>query len=801
MNIFNSNKQSKSSEILNSLGYWALLLLVVVLPIFVFTSSNVPSLMVKIFVGGSLVFIALLFFAIQYIRAQEIQIPKSLILFGVWALPFAYILSSVFTPKGQAFFGEQLTMDSTVFMLIIAIAVTVTAMTLNSIKRSLGLYLSMLGAVTILSLAEIVIFFARDNVSTWGLQSVSLVGTLNDLAVFFGLIAIFVMLSLILLPITALVRGVLWVVLFASSFFLIVANLTVLWWIMGAFSLAFLVYSISNAYFSKKVLLDNISFASLFVFALSAYFIFGGPLTGDIASWANVGEYDVRPSWPTTIAMADRVLGEESLLFGSGPGTFSNVWFKYLPVNINVTAFWLTPFPYGIGLVPTSFVTTGLIGALAWFAFFVLFVWRGARNLLVSDESFGNVGDYIKITSFVAALYIWINTVIQVPSPVIVLYGAILTGVFIASLHFNAGSSKYFKIVFKDNPKVGFLVTLILTCTALGSLGGVYGLSSRYVAEANFQRAAKIVSEEGQNPEKLDEAYVYATKAIESTKSDVYYRFISNIDAIRIQNLLSQGKPAEEIKEEYEGLLARSITNAKEATALDKYDYQNWANLGNIYHNNIQYGVEGVIDSAISAYDEALVQRPNAPSVLYAKAVLEHSRGDNVKSREYIEKAITMRNQYTDAIFLLAQLQIENNEVQNAIKSVEAITLFNPRNAVAFFQLGLLHYAAEEFTKAVQAFERATEISPDYANAQYFLGLSYWRIGNNVRALEEFKKVKETNPDNTEVSAVIANLEAGKDPFTSNATSTAADIQTRAGLPFENGVGESVPFDAGSLTQ
>jgi tetratricopeptide (TPR) repeat protein len=800
MDMFNFKKPSKTSDIVSSLGYWSLLLLATVLPLFVLTTSNVPSLMVKVFVGGSLVFVALLFFAVTHIRAQEIQVPKSLILATAWLVPLAYLLSSLFSSGGQPLFGEQLNMDSTVFMIITAIALTISAITLNTPKKALGLYLAMLGAVSLLTIAEIYIFFFRGTVESLGLQSVSLVGSLNDLAVFFGLIAIFALLSLILLPVTNVIRGVLWGVLVASAFFLMVVNLTVLWWIFGAFALSFLIYSISTTYFSRSGgKLDQISIASLVMFVLSVIFIFGGSFTTKMAEWADVGEFDVRPSWQTTVSIGDQALSDTSVIFGTGPGTFANVWSRYMPSSINVTAFWLTPFPYGIGLVPTSVITTGLLGALAWFTFFVVFLWRGSRNMLLStDSSQGSIADYIRVTSFVAALYLWINTIIQVPSPVLVIYAALLTGVFIASLNFGASSSKYFSFAFRDNPRVGFAITLVLTLATLGSVGGIYGLTTRYKAEAYFQQAARLVSEEG----KIDDAFVLTTKAIESNRADIYYRFISNLDMVRIQNLVAQNKPPEEIKEEYQELLTRAIKNAMEATILDELDYQNWVNLGNIYQSNIPYGVDGVMDSAIGAYDQALTLHPNSPSIYYAKAVLEHARGDNVKAREYVQNAITMRNQYTDAIFLLAQIQIENNEVADAIKSVEAITLFNPLNAVAFFQLGLLHYAAEEFPRSIEAFGRAVEINPDYANARYFLGLSYWRLGNNANALEEFRKVQATNPDNAEVVSVIANLEAGKEPFAQAATSTAADIQGRAGLPI-TGAGESAILDpgVGNLTQ
>lgn len=773
MDMFKTNNVSKSSTILSSLGYWALLLLAFVLPVCVLTSSGVPSLMTKIFVGGVLVLVAVIFFSVAHIRTQELSIPKSFILGAVWLIPIAYLLSTLFASGGApAFFGERLTMDSLAFMLISAIALTVTAMTLSTPKHALGVYLSMLASAGLLTLAELYLFFVPASVQSLGLQSVSLVGTLNDLGVFFGLITLFILLSLILLPVTTLVRGVLWAVLVASIFFLVAVNLTALWWIIGAFALAFLVFSVSSAYTSnKKINFEKVSMASLVILLLAFIFIVvpakvddagNSNMTGYIAQKVGIGEFDVRPSWSTTVSIGNEAFKDGGMIFGTGPGSFYHQWAKYMPPSINIGAFWLTDFFYGIGLVPTSIITTGLFGAIAWLVFFVVFLWRGTRNLLISKEGEkGDISDYVRVTSFVAALYLWINTVIQVPSPALVLYAALLTGVFIASLGFGYTSRNYFTFSFRENPRIGFIATLCLTLMLLGSLTGIYGLTSRYMAEASYQQATLAIGVDND----LVTGYDLATEAVNRHEADLYYRLISNIDAIRVQNLVAENKPVEEIKEDFEKYLSRAIGNALEATKLDENDYQNWVNLGSIYQSVVPVGVGGVTESAIESYDKALTLRPNSPSIYYTKAVLERSRGDNAKAREYVEKAITMRNQYTDAIFLLAQIQIEENDVANAINSVEAITLFNPSNAVAFFQLGLLHYGSEDYVSSVQAFQRAVQISPDYANARYFLGLANWRLGNKKTALEEFKTVQTTNPENTNVASIIANLEAGKEPF------------------------------------
>ncbi len=767
--MFNKNKKSfKILSAINSVEYYTLLLITAALPVVVAFSSNVPFLATKLYFGESLVFVLLAIFSVKHILKQEISIPKSLILVSFWALSFVYLMST-FLNVDVSFFGKNFIMDSAIFILTSAVTVTLTSIILSTPKKALGVYLAMLASAVVLTLSELYIFFVDGALSSFGLQSVSLVGTLNDLAIFFGLITVFVLLSLTMLPITKVVRFILWGVLLASAFFLSVVNLYTLWWVIGFFSLAFFVYSLYSVFFSDEGV-NKISFASLAVLVMAVTFIIIPPktdtgeitITGAVSSFANVGEIDIRPSLGTTISLGRKSFSDNGMLIGTGPGTFYNVWAKYMPESIAVTLVWLNDFFYGIGFIPTSIVTTGLLGAFAWLFFFGTFLQKGVKNLLSVKIKRGDVADYIRVTSFVSALYLWINAVIQIPSPALFLYASLFTGVLVASLAYSVDKARYLKIEFYKNQKLGFSSTLFFTLVLLVSVAGVYGLGVRYKAEASYRNGVKLFS---MNVKNLDMSYDLVSKAIKLNPSDLYYRFNSTLDVIRMNDLLSKNKKPEEIKSELEKYLSDSVKNAIEATKIDKNDYQNWLNLGNVYKSLIPVGVGGAIDNALLAYDKALELRPVSPNIYYLKAVLEHSRGENEKAREYVEKAISLRNQYTDAIFLLAQIQVEDNDIENAINSVKAITLLNPDNAVAYFQLGLLHYASDDFTDAVKDFTVATNINPEYANARYFLGLAYWRLGDLNKSLEQFKKVAKTNPTNKEVLDIVKNLEEGKNPF------------------------------------
>jgi hypothetical protein len=439
---FLTSRSNQPGGIFDAIAYYFLLLVAFLLPFAVSWNAAAPFLGTKIFLGGLLVLGMVVAFAVSRLQAQSFSVPKTALLGVAWLLPLAYLLSSLFQSNATlSLFGERLQVDSFMYMILATLALTISAVMLSTKERVLGVYLAVLGGGAVLALAELMIFFGRDTLSAMGvlLPSISLLGSLNDLAVFFGLLAILAVASLTLLPLTTITRVLLWVTLAVSVFFLVTVDLAMLWWIVGLFALAFLVYSVSGLGSGDK-LGQRLSISSLFLVALSVLFVLGGDaLTSTFAEWANVGELDVRPSWQTTISIGQSAYGE-SPIFGAGPGTFSKLWSQYRPLEVDQTPFWNANFSFGIGLIPTSFITTGLLGVLAWVVFLVFFVWSGVRVFLLSRAGGHDpVAAYLRISSFVGALFLWIILVVQVPSPALILYTFVLTGLFIASLRFGTG--------------------------------------------------------------------------------------------------------------------------------------------------------------------------------------------------------------------------------------------------------------------------------------------------------------------------------------------------------------------------
>ena len=120
---------------------------------------------------------------------------------------------------------------------------------------------------------------------------------------------------------------------------------------------------------------NHVSFSALFILLVSIAFVVQGDSLGNyVASVFNISQVEARPSWTTTLSIAGGTY-KSSPIFGSGPNTFPEQWWAFRPDAVNATPFWNVNFESGVGMIPTSFVTTGMLGALAWGTFFLLFLY------------------------------------------------------------------------------------------------------------------------------------------------------------------------------------------------------------------------------------------------------------------------------------------------------------------------------------------------------------------------------------------------------------------------------------------
>jgi tetratricopeptide (TPR) repeat protein len=644
-------------------------------------------------------------------------------------------------------------------------------------KRIVLAYLAFIASFAVIALYQFIRLVFGPGALSFGVftsATDNLVGSWNDLGLYFGATTLLSFITLELLRMPRWARTACAVILGVSLFFLSVINFRAVWLVLGAFALIFFLYNFS---FNRARLTQEspvqgtgkraLPVISLVVLVISFIFIF---FQGNIYETLSkdigikpldrfiVSNLEVSPSWSSTFQIAKNSFMKHPLL-GVGPNRFINEWLQTRPVEINNTVFWATDFNYSIGLIPTFIITTGIVGFLVWLAFMVLFVYMGFRVLFARvHETFTS---YISISAFIISLYFWIFAIIHVPSAALIVLTFMFTGIFFAS-SIGSGFIKVHTFDIVRDPRRSFVSVLVLIAILLGVV--VFGseISRRYIASIYFNKALASVQANDVNG-----AEVNLNRALTFNQDDLYYRTVSQLNLAKLQQLLQQQNIAQDVlKSQFQTDLGLAQENAQHALAIDPTKYENWIAAGNVYSEVVPFNFDKAYEQALAAYTEARRLNPMNPTILLMMAKLEVAHKDIPKAKSLIGESIKLKNDYTDAIYMLAQIQINEGDLKSAIQSVEALTFTRPNDSGVYFQLGLLRYNNKDYKGAASALQQAIVITPEYANAKYFLGLSLSKLGQRTEALEAFRDILKTNPENTEVQKIIQNLENKKDPLT-----------------------------------
>jgi tetratricopeptide (TPR) repeat protein len=744
-------------------SFGLLLVTVFLLPIFLLPIFNISIDYTKNVLLQISAVVSVVLWLVSRLRVGKLIIPRTYLLYFIFLIPFAFLISSFYSSSFNiSIFGFGNEVDTFVSILTLFLVMLLSSIYFQKTSRIFCLYSGILISFVILSVYHILrLAFGVDFLSFGVLNfpSSSIIGKWNDVAVFSGLSLILSLFALYLPNLGKKMKILMFSVLIVSLFFVALINFSLIWLLVGIFSLLLFVYTISflgdHSIFEDKKFKFEISksmMLPLAIVVLSVLFLVpGNPAGNFLASKFNVSNIEARPSWGATISVVKGTWSNDAIL-GSGPNRFSQQWNKFKTSNINQTAFWKTNFNLGVGIIPSFAVTTGILGIVLWAVFLAWLLFIGGKFAITKHENRST--HYLVFSSFVLTLYLWLVTIFYVPGVAMFALAFVMTGVFISSL-VKSGSIKNIEFSFLDNQKVGFISVLLIIILMITSVVGGYFFTQRFISAYIFNKGVREFNTKGD----IVSSEPLILKASKLFKSDIYYRALTEVQITKLNFILSKKNVGEEkTRVNFQDTLGNAIKNAKKAISVDKTNYLNWILLGKVYESIVLAGVDGAYENAVSAYNQALVLNPTSPEVHLVLARVEISRGKLDKSKEHISKAIEMKGNYTEAIFLLSQIQASEGNLDNAIKTVQKASILSPNDIGVFFQLGFLRYQDKDYSGAISALERAVILQPGYSNAKYFLGLSYAQTGRENDAIAQFKDIEYLNPNNTEIKKILNNL-------------------------------------------
>jgi len=796
--------QDVTSKWLLSVTHWLLIIFAGLLPVFFLPGLWGSLAFQKVLlamgvVGGIVVVLSLLSLRT---RAVVSVVPVSLLLF--WGVVLSAVISALFSPDWLgAFRGAAVESQTVTFLILLAAVMTVSLVLQRAKQATLFLFAALsIGSLVLLTYVVTRLLFGPVLAfSSFNAVTASPIGNFNDLAVFAGLTIVLSLIALLQLRVVLLLRGFLVAIIALALLALAVVNFFYIWLMVGFFSLLVLLYLVSQDTLFTAIAAESeeprarkhVSKLTIGVAAaiciVSSGFVIAGDYFGGVVGGALDVEYlEVRPSLGATVDILQSTY-QEDLLFGAGPNQFVSSWRSFKDTSINQTIFWNTDFRSGSGYIPTMFVNLGLIGSLFVVAFHGWYLWSGARMLLrpVSIDRFWY---FAGLLSFTGAVFLWGVSYVYIPGPTLLLLAALLTGVSLA-----AGGAlqpkRAITVTLASNQQRGFALMAIAIVFISAAMGTWFTFGKQYVAQASFAQAQATETD----PAALDQA---ALASFLLYPDDQFLSVRARLALLEMNQILTIAEPSETDQQRFLVVSNQAVTFADAAIAQSGTEPSHYAVLAGIYNNLAIAGIADAVGRATSSIAAAQALDPQNPTYALLTAQLAANRGDATSSRAALLQALQQKSNFSEALYLLAQLDIAEGNVEAAIATTEAIIRLEPNNPTRYYQLGILESSAGNTAAARQAYGTAIQLDPNFANARYLLALLQIADGETEQALSELRFIQESNADNVQLQELVTALEAGNIPTL--ATTSPEQVNENEPVAVDDGVTSPVVPESDLLT-
>ncbi len=707
--------------------------------------------------------LALFFWLIARLGEGKFSIPKDRLILFAAIIPVVFFVASLFSSSLYiSLFGRGFEVGTFGSMLVLFVLFFLSSMYFQTEKRLWyffrGLFLSAL-VLSVFELINLFIGFGRFPGLLQGLSSGNLFGSWNDFGLIFGLIVLLSLFTLDFLRTKGFFLVMQYFLLVTGLFFLIILNISFVWLLLGLFSIILSVYSISvqrTSTSEEGAPKKKFPFASLIVLFLCLIFLVGSNSIGALISrYINISNVNVRPSVTATADVAYKAI-RHNPFFGTGPNTFVIDWSLWQPKAIAQTIYWNVDFENGVGLIPTFAVTTGLLGIAAFLLFLVVLLMRGIQSLRVASQS--SVSSYFIVTMLMISIYTWVTLIFFTPNIVILALAFASSGALIGIL-VHKRVMPVAHVSFLTDPRNSFFAILGLIVLMIAALSMTYVYAEKFTSVLYFSRG---LQGDGTTMDSLSRSQRMFANAVTLDKNDIYYRALSQVYISQIGVLINDKTvSADALKSSVQQLVNLASQSASLAVAQNPKQYLNYLNLGNIYAALVPLSVDKAYENAVAAYAQARILAPNNPAIILAQASLEFAHKNDATAKTYIQSALELKPDYTDAIFLLAQIQINEGDITDAIKQAQYASQVAPNDPTVFFRLGLLRYSNADYDGSVSAFEQAVILDPNYLQARYYLGQAYQKVGRQSDALVQFNILSKIMPDNQDIKNQINSTSSG----------------------------------------
>lgn len=756
---------------------YIVLSIVTLLPIFFIPHSDYISVSkstLVIFAACVLCFVVI----IEELKRGAFVLPKTHIFTALLGLFVVTLLSALFSTFSVSSLFSILTTDTLLYVvagIVFTYAVTRISPSVSYIKKTLQC----------IWVSALIIFVHKAIELTFGITLLSfgyfnsqltLLGNWSETSYFFGftLISALVWLQLSSKKKESSSTRKIAIATFIISLIATVAIYTPgVWWLVGLIAIGMFAYSFISTTKNSSAEDDDVdarkqlhiptvtlvvvvvSFAMILLGSkVSPFDIFSRiPGLGFVSRY-HVQYVEARPSLLKTSELSFNVL-KNAHIFGEGPGDFYQAWDQYKPKELNNTILWSTQFYSGFSTIATSLVTHGILGGVMWILI-ILLTLRLAYMVIVGGKATQEQRVYA-IVFALSTIFLSVMLLITTANVVMSMMFFVFVG-YLISIASQMNIIKKYEYSFVKDPRVAFGSVCLLVIGMFATITIGYVSLSQVHASASSHKGGRLASSGD-----LHNASIAFANAIAYDERDIYYRDLLQVALLELSQFVQKNATSDEsqkdaLAKEMQQHVERIVGISKRIVTLEDHSYQNWFIVADAYINLAVLGVEGAKDAAKEALIKAESLSPQSPQIQLKLAELELVQKEYEKSLSYVDKAIELKSDYTEAYFFKAQVYTQNNALPKAVEAAEIAYSTAPNNADVMMQLGILRYNNTDYSRAREIFQILLARLPENANVQYMLALTLRDLGEKTEALKIVEQLQVTNPNNSDITKLLNSL-------------------------------------------
>ncbi len=729
-------------------------------------------------------------FLLDKLRHHKITI-RPLLSVPVIILDLVLIASSIFSIDPlKSFFGTNFGVYSTNFLLIVSVLYLILINgVLKKKKDVLSLMFVFLLSSFLAVIFDILRFTIKDfyNLSgIWGINSGSILGSLNDLGLMAGLLTVVFVLSAELFSMKKAAKAVLSVFALISLVVVVFVNfkLNLYFFAIPLVSfiafiflvLLYVLYASERKTYSEDVIPNQTKqkhwILISFLIVSVALIFFGGNISSMISSYFSEYFSETNLSWQSTMTVADNVLLQKPIL-GTGPATFDLDWDLYKPESINASNYWNTDFYGGVGYIPTEIVTEGAFGVLAWLGFVGLILYVSFELLRQNYKDRRNRA--IVFISVSSLLYLLVAAVFYNPSSPIIL-GLFTFTACAAFLLDEIYKKKASKKDFSNYPKAFISIAgiaLIVVCAYWGIVMVRKSVAYYFANDALLKNNAQEAANE-------------TLKAIAIDPEGSYYRTLAGIYIYDINQIFksSNASGSGQLSPEASNALISDANKTVAAINLsEKYDFQNfrtYISSGGLYESLASFGAPSFYTNAFDGYKKAAALAPRNPLPLVLMARVEVEQNNLSQGQIYLNQVFSLKPDYYDAYMLEAEIKVKQNDTKGAEDLIIQAATSYPYNADLTYQAGLIEYSNADYQDAANFLYQSVKYNPYQMQARLNLALALYNLGFKEDAINEMSVVIASGQANDSTKALLQKMQNGEPIVASEQAPTETASSTTA---------------------